>query len=155
MEHLLPNPYTPNPRFYFVARRMKLPLSFKSKVRMDPACNTVPTDSKDLGLHSKPPDRGGGENGIYTKKHNLWREFTKKGRDARVTSVVTTVGFGILFVFLIYGFHMGLLSFKSASDTEDGSAHSRARGFVLQLVVALCILVAGFVCIQTNFGVFI
>ena len=99
---LLPDAHLPNPDIYFVARRLKLPLNFKSKVVIDPKCSAViPRNAKEIASVSKPIDRGAEDKGPFSEKFALWENHKNEGHYAHIINIIFNIDFIIVFMLSI------------------------------------------------------
>jgi hypothetical protein len=155
MEHQLPDPYLPNSGIFFFARRMKLPLNFKSKVVFDPICSTISQNAREISVTSRPVIRETGNKGPFSKKFASWEKFKIIGQHAHMISIVVNVEFFIVFVFFVLTLLTFISKIKDLEVDADyyGSCSRRMR---FALIVVLMLLFSGLSCIalHTYYGIF-
>jgi hypothetical protein len=164
MEHIQPDPYLPNPNFYFVARRMRLPLNYKSKVSLNSTCDILPNNAAELLLTSRPVERGVRTKGLYSTKHANWNQYTSLGKHCQLIAVILSIGFTSFFVSLTCLAHFSLAYLENSMSISEVarkksadkiSSSTQYRFIILLCTLVLWLLAAIFIYIQSYFGVFI
>ena len=159
-EKLLPDRSQPSNHYFFAARRMRLPLAFKSRIKWNEDCTTVTMDAKPL-LHEveRPVNRGG-----LTPMQNFkyYSQYSYAGYVASITCNVGFIGATIALCIVFESILRVRENFSSTSSDANGADADkvlrvrlqRNRRRYLHWIILFLLSVVTFLYLQVHYSLF-